>query len=375
MLELESLKNTIQKTTSNIESWQEVLHEISRLTGVKKGIITLRDRATAELFIPTDVQYESSSPLLYGFSSEEVGSYVTHYARFDPWTEFEKLYHPSKPYALSKYIDQQTLQNSEFWQWLKPQGISDTIVLDIGSSSNSWVAMNLYFLAEDTTTRENTLAVVTELQEVMVEAWEQGLLYRMSKAAPDSLLYFLNQQANPSILIDSNSLIVLENKKATKFLKNNEAIFKDVKGHLKIKNIELKKEFRKAMEKLKESQFSELAELVVADDKFLIKFALIEKAQNAIGEDKGLRLITVEETPQNELLATFPIWENPKLSKRERQLVELLANGNRVVDFYTQYNLKKSTGHFHWANVKEKLNVKDRSEIYAKHQLFNKTYN
>lgn len=65
-----------------------------------------------------------------------------------------------------------------------------------------------------------------------------------------------------------------------------------------------------------------------------------------------------------------PLWEVSSLTRRERELVAVLANGGRVVDFMHKYGIAKSTAHAHWGNVKKKLRVHDRSEIFAHHQLF-----
>ncbi|MEH6444294.1 MAG: hypothetical protein V7784_10375 [Oceanospirillaceae bacterium] len=89
------------------------------ITGAKKGIITLRDRTSAELVIPKDVESDLSSPLLYGFSDQEIGSYIMHYIQFDPWTKFERLRHPNKPNALSKYVTYNEITATPFWQWVR----------------------------------------------------------------------------------------------------------------------------------------------------------------------------------------------------------------------------------------------------------------
>lgn len=66
----------------------------------------------------------------------------------------------------------------------------------------------------------------------------------------------------------------------------------------------------------------------------------------------------------------LPLWENSCLTRRESELVKVLANGGRVVDFMNTYKIAKSTAHAHWGSVKNKLEVCDRSEIFAHHQIF-----
>jgi DNA-binding CsgD family transcriptional regulator len=69
------------------------------------------------------------------------------------------------------------------------------------------------------------------------------------------------------------------------------------------------------------------------------------------------------------------LWGAHCLTRREKELVIVLANGGRVVDFMHKYDIAKSTAHAHWGNVKKKLGIKDRSEIYVQHQVFLKTSN
>lgn len=342
------------------------------MTGAIKGIITLRDRMTAEIFISQDMRYELSSPLLYGFSEDEIESYISHYAQFDPWTEVEKLYHPISPYELSKYVDQKTLRSSLFWQWLEPQGISDVIVLDIGTSANYWVAMNLFFPAEDHKVKQAVLDLTREFQKVLQDAWRCGLQYRATKFAPESLSYFIEQQQLPSLLLDVNGVVVMVNEKANALLVQKQGLFLGKKNNFYIKSEQLKEQFNHAMIKLKDVPFSinKHKEVTIQDEHFLIKLTLIEKPENVIGEDVGLRLITIESIIQQDISSILRVWDNTTLSLRERQLVELIAKGGKVVDFINQYGITKSTGHFHWTNVKAKLNVSDRSEIYAQHQVF-----
>jgi hypothetical protein len=93
----QQLQDAIYETISDINKWENVLQLFIKVTGATKGIITLRDRQTAELVIPTNVRQELSSPFVNGFSEEEIHSYITHYIKLDPWTEIENLYHPHKP--------------------------------------------------------------------------------------------------------------------------------------------------------------------------------------------------------------------------------------------------------------------------------------
>ena len=369
MKDLVNLQQTIYKTIEDIELWQEVLQLFCTLTGAEKGIITLRDRATAELVVPVDVESDLSSPLLYGFSYEEIGGYIEHYIAFDPWTEFEKLYHPNTPFALSKYVKYDKLVKTPFWEWLEPQGVNDTVVLDIGTSSPNWVAMNLYYDGQNPAIKRKILRYTAKLQGMMQEVWSLGQKVRAAQLEPNRLGYFLDQQPDPSVLLSPDGKVILANSKAEELFDAPDTIVSTKNAQIVIQDKKLKKQYDDMFHQIKELQGTKLNEQLsfIAGD-FKLSLALIEKAEDQIGADKAARLFTIKRLSKS----LGCIWETPGLTKRERQLVEFIANGGRVVDFSNSLSLSKSTSHFHWSNVKKKLKVTDRSEIVARHKLYMK---
>ena len=101
-----------------------------------------------------------------------------------------------------------------------------------------------------------------------------------------------------------------------------------------------------------------------------LKISLIGNSESLLGENTALYFLTIHNYV-DQCLA----WEHPSLTPREKQLVEILAKGGRVVDFQKHYGLAKSTAHMHWQSTKKKLNLKDRTEIHASYQVFSKTHN
>ena len=366
MQEIEILQQAIYKTIDDIEHWQEVLCLMCQLTGASKGIISLRDGLTAELVIPTDVRQELSSPLLYGFSETEIGSYVTHYISLDPWTPFEKLFHPSEPTSLAKFVDLKTLQNSEFWQWLEPQGITDTTVLEIGQSAPNWIAMNLYYPTTTDTIKKKVLEYTRKLQGSMQDAWRIGQRLRASEQAPNRLGYFLERQPQAALILSATGEIILENNKAVTLKETETNIYQLNNRRVVFHDPQLQGQLQEAMQTLRLSADGRLDEIKFSSKTLDLTLTLIEKAEDQLGTDSGARLLSIGLVSAQLL----PLWNNALLTKRERQLVELLANGGKIVDFINSYGMSKSTGHFHWQNVKRKLGIKDRSEIQVKHQLY-----
>ncbi len=357
----EQLRNAIEQTLPDINKWQNVLEIFVKITGASKGIISLRNRLTAELVVPTDVRQELCSPLVYGFSEEEIYHYITHYIEHDPWTDIENLYHPYEPYPLSKHIARKELENSLFWEWLEPQNISDTVVLEIGASSEYWVAMNLYYPIEDTTVKQCILDYTLEFQKTIQQVWKHGQAVRMAVLESPYIEYSLEQQPQPAFLIRSNRELLAKNKKAEQILKDQNTVFlvsQDKK--LRLKNKKISEQIDLAIHSSKEKNFSKsnTKQIEIHYESMILKFTPIGDAENLLGENTAQYMLTIHQCL---------IWEHPSLTPRQKQLAEILAKGGRVVDFQNHYSITKSTAHLHWGEVKKKFNVKDRAEIHELH--------
>ena len=364
------IESAIFETISDINKWNTVLKLLVEATGASKSILSLRDRLTAELVIPDNVSQELGSPLVYGFSEQEIHSYITHYIEHDPWTEIENKYHPDEPYALSTHVSLNDLKQSQFWEWLEPQGINDTIVFKIGdSSSRYWVAMNFYYLKEDGgNTQEQILEMVSEFQSIMNNAWNLGQKMRLSHVKSSQAEYFIEQQRQPTFLISSDKKVLQKNQKAQQLLHSSDSPFYlSSENTLRCHDSDLKKQLQNKIAQLEKNHITQLEatdEHITHQGKH-IQMSLIGDAESVLGENTATFLLTLCCSSEKQV-----VWENPLLTPRERELVEMLAKGKRVVDFQNHYNLSKSMAHKHWTNVKEKLKIKDRVDIYAAHQIY-----
>lgn len=365
----QKLIELLYKTISDISLWKTVLKEITQLTGASKGIIMLRDKATAELYITQSIYLELDSPLLYGFSAEKTFEYIDHYYQSDPWTAIENVHHPIRPYALSSYYEVSKLKQSAFWPWLESQQISDTVVFELFESSKYWVSINLYFDADDSQVKTACINFLNQYQKILRQYWELGHTFRLSKSSPDGFYYFLEQQNSAAFLVDRHTKVRALNDKARQLVTDGDGL--KIKDELLfIKDKLGRAQLRRRICDISNAQYQidNPPEESFDIDGLSFSCTLLGKGEDLIGLDTALRLLTVESAQVRP--TTKPIWETPGLTSRERQLVEVLADGGRVVDFMNQYGIAKSTAHAHWGNVKHKLDVQDRSEIYASHKLF-----
>ncbi len=364
----EQIENAIFETVPDINKWQHVLELLVKATGAVKGIITLRDRLTAELVIPNDVRQELSSPLVYGFSEEEVYAYISEYIAHDPWTEIENRYHPDEPYALSTHVALQDLKNSKFWEWLEPQCIDDTVVFKIGNSSGKyWVALNLYYkMDQDGKTR--IPRYLLENKNIIQNAWKLGQKLRLGQNQSGYAEYFMEQQPRPCFLINSKREVLQQNQLAEQLLRSSSSpFFVSADKLLRPADKNFKNTLQNTMTELQQASSAghETPQQKIDGQTQCTQVCLIGKAQSLLGEDTALFLLSIYQAKEKQL-----IWKNPTLTQRESELVEILAKGGRVVDFQKHFKLAKSTAHMHWQHVKEKLNIKDRTDIHAAHQVY-----
>lgn len=368
------LERLLYKTVGSTAVWQGVLEEISNITGAPKAIIMLRDKQTAELYITKYIQIELESPMLFGFSEEQAFSYISHFYKFDPWTSIEKNHHPFVPYAMSSYLSISDLQKGDFWEWLAPQNISDTVVAEIHSSKDSWVSINVFYNDEDTEVKDKTLVLLTKYQMLMQEVWEEGLQYRAVHSAPESLDYFLEQLEQPAMLVRANGQLVKQNLKAEHLLNLSGGKLRSKDGYLFIRNKAEREELLNKIDNLSKRGELNGKEGDIVLGHFSISCTLLGDKEDIIGFDDALRLLVIRKEKYS-YTADIPIWQTPSLTNRERDLVEVLATGGRVVDFSQKFGIAKSTSHAHWGNVKNKLDITDRAQIYAQHQLYLRTSN
>lgn len=376
---LDPLTQALYETISNIEKWERVLQLLCEETGAKKAILMLRDRLTAELYIPKNLYYEYVSPVIYGFSTEEVKSYITTYSEHDPWTEIENLFHPCNAMALSKHLSLKELMASKFWEWLAPQGISDTIVLDLGTSKDCWVGINLHYDSHNKHIRDKIIKTLNNKREIMTDIWLSGKHHRMSSLDPQVIRYFVDQELDSAIVINSKNEIIHSNKKANTFLEERVIVKEDINRKLKFVDDVFLENATIAFQELdqKKIKTDSLNEIVkefdVGSQGYSLKVVALENLENIIGEYKGNRLLVIK-LRNNDLCDRIPIWDNPILSGKQRKLVEILANGGEIIDYAKIAHVKNETAYYHWNNVKKKLKLKDKTELFTKHQLFLKNY-
>ena len=375
----DEINSLLYSTITDVNRWKDVIKEICILSGCKKGFISLRKKSNADMIFPNFMMKEFESPLLYGFTEKEISSYLLEYQGIDPWTKIEYLYHPFEPYSISDYFEKKLLLNHKFWNWLAPQNIDDSIVFEIKMYTDYWVSLNLLFSSNESETKNKSISLLKSIQDNLCNAWDLGSEYRLSKEYPTGASYFIDQKKTPSFLISPNGHVIHRNNAAIESMEEIEkSIFHISKNNTLIfSNKILKSTFDSTFYELKNLDYTPEKPLskCFSFDGWECKCSFLGRPQDVIGTEIGSRVITLTPHLIEHLEEATAIWDAPNLTKREKELVKILASGGKVVDFQKKFNLAKSTAHSHWGKVKEKLNVRDRSEIVMKNDFFVKNNN
>ncbi|NLS14451.1 hypothetical protein HGP28_16395 [Vibrio sp. SM6] len=366
------LKEKLYKTINNVEHWRDVLGEMVKLTGAKKAFLMLRNRQSSDFYIPKDLLETLASPVIYGLSEQEVDDYVNRYQSLDPWTKIEAQIPPITPYALSQYISAEALRASGFWSWLEPQGVNDTVVFAVHHASDHWVSVNLLYDNTQPGLKQKILALITEYLPLMNEVWEAGQRMRQVTTYPASIQFFLEQLSDSAFLVDRYAKVINSNRHAKTLAKNSELGLQLHQGYLHHKERRISETLKKLISNIGSEDYHPDAppKLQVRLLGHNVTVTLLNRSEDLIGYDTALRLVTIEMHNARGRHGLAPPWQHDSLTKREAELVEVLASGGKIIDFIHQYGLAKSTAHAHWGNVKKKLCVSDRSEIYAAYQMY-----
>ena len=75
---------------------------------------------------------------------------------------------------MSGYLPIADLQKTSFWKWLEPQGVDETVVVDLGKAYGGWVALNLYFRTEDNVDLRDVVQTINGHMILMKHAIKTG---------------------------------------------------------------------------------------------------------------------------------------------------------------------------------------------------------
>lgn len=355
------MTQSLIQTVVEPRHWEEALSQLCAFTGASKCLLSLRDPQTAQIVIPAEVSNTFASPLISGFTDAEVESYFATFAGDDPWTAVERDNYPYFPYEMSRYFPKAKLRGSPFWKWLKPQSIDESVVCELGRTSNYWAALNLYF---DGNRPGKAETVIKRLRMVLPElqaAWTAGRTHQIAKTSEKTLTMLLSAMPVPALLMSPSGRVFAVNDACAQALQGSTA------------EIEIG-------EKLRLPADMTITGPLSADNRILGRSAAnylglkaevtkFEPDQLPGGEQRDLFLITFAEATQAPLPPQDELWKADTLTDRESTLVRLVANGRKFREAQEVMGVSYPRIMQLWKSARDKLGVADVTELRLLHRL------
>lgn len=359
----------IYRSLENIEIWEDILQYLCEQTGATKAIITTREKPTANIVISETIQQMHESPLLYGLSNAEIESYVSTYREDDIWTAIENSRHPHVPYSLAQHLPLDELKQNNLWNWLEPQGISDSIVGEIFNTTSHWIAINIYYDHADKHIRRNIMDFLSSYLEEMQRAWRLGRELRSAEMLLTSGGVLIDHYDFAAILIAPPLKILWMNNQAIEVLAAqnigavNEGILrfsdKNIEKWIALHTKALfnhKNDVEDLSHDMNYSMYAKSSEIE-------IKINRMAKFDTVLGTGSPVFLVSVLPNGKFRKMTLKDMLSHPELTKTEKLLVQHLSQGNNIVSFSKARGTKEDAARHHWKNVKRKLGLFSHKQI------------
>jgi len=360
-MELRALSAKLIQTIEDTAKWQGALRDLCAYTQTGYALISLRDKSSAEIVIPDDVSAEFASPLIYGFNEAEVEAFLSDFGEVDPWTKIERNNHPYFPYQMSRYLRQEDLRKTDFWQWLKPLQISECVVCELGSTESYWAALNLYF---DPKSEAETTAVIERLKDILPvlrSVWTSGRALQVATTAADSLDIVLSAITEPAALVLQNGELVAMNDAMNSF------VGEPAQRAQRNKRLGLPADL-KVNQDDPDLQL-DLMRTAPRGHRGLINVRAFKAAQLKDGEKRDTYLVTIEQQDVHDLSEGRDVWELDSLTGREKILVKLVAEGLKFREAQEEMGVSYPRVMQIWKSAREKLGVKDVNDLRVTHRM------
>jgi len=142
MITVDALAIQLLHCCADLTQWRAVVELLMVSTGASKGLFTRRNNDTGHLSMTGRLPV---SPFNVGFEPEYAQSYLAEFYKHDIWCDIQAKMPPIEPMIMSEHLPFDELKASPFWQWLEPQKITDSIVVNVGDIFGGWIALSLYF--------------------------------------------------------------------------------------------------------------------------------------------------------------------------------------------------------------------------------------
>lgn len=359
---LQRLNALLLDAIPDVRNWGRVIQEILKETGAAKGVLALRMNYTADFRLPAKVL---ESPLVVNFEPEFIESYVERYRALDPWTEIEKLHPPVNPFALSKYLPIEALKETAFWEWLEPQGISDTVVVRLGETEGHWAGLNIFFDVEDDRTRERVMALLAALQPSLRRVWEISEIHHKLSNQMGVRLKEISFMPLAAFFCRADGTANMVTEQLLELCAFNEDLLLSIEPKIRFRSHQV--EFAGLLEQAAQLGQTASCDLALGDRAVLLSISRVTSSEDVLGR----------RTEQFLGVLVDPLFEGRRrfqerlaradLTERERELLDYLMESPKhtLVSFAARIGKTEHAADYHWRNIKKKLGILTLGELHA----------
>lgn len=358
---MQRLIDAIFGTITEVENWGAVIKSLLGLTGAAKGILALRANQTADFRVPSRVL---ESPLIINFDQCFVESFVAYYVNCDPWTTIEVKHPPVRPYALSEYLPVECLRTLEFWSWLEPQGISDTIVVLIGETEGHWVGMNIFFDASDDAVRDAVFDVLGETLPIMRHAWRIGELHRLSANSTYGRSGGVAQIPLTAVFCNRDGTINAATEQFRQISGDLWGLFQSIESTVRFSLAAHQSAFVSLLEHAARTGSTVVDVIHHGDRTITISVSPVTAEEDIIGRYSEEYLVVLSDPVFDGRRRLESLNLRERLTHRERELLDYLRDpAATIASFSAGIGRSKHTSDYHWRNLKKKLGIRSISEL------------
>lgn len=338
--------------------WPEALKKLCEVCGASKAFITRRTALGAHIVVPHHQGSDWHGPMVFGFTASEIESYFSDFSEVDPWTEIEAQYHPLRPYSMQDYLPIQSLQKSEFWAWLEPQGIVDCVVVELGHDKNGWDALTVFLSAKQASEHRRVQKNLAANLPDLAAMWAAG--QQVVRAKDDTFLAaaFIAKMEEPSLALDMKNRVQAINV-AAQNLVDQRVIKASVGAHLRVP-----REWGNYIRHLA-PHIAVLDGVEQASDwvPMLAQGRIEGTADGQVVQHRFMLLMENLRDPGDR-----PDWDHPALTARERRLVRHLAEGGQVKDGALLFDISVRANAEVWKAASRKLGGLKKQDLFVRNR-------
>ena len=221
--------------------WDTVVRKLVDITGASFASMGLRDIKTGDVVLSENSPF---APVLVNFEPEYIASYLAHFKHHDIWTPIERFADLTDIVRFGEHVPSNEFKSSLFYKgWLKPQGISDALAIELSEQSKGWVILNLHYGVKSSIEHKRIHTLCTILLPHLRRAFQITVRLSRLNIANNNLERLHDISCAGVILLNSTGVITYKNSTADSMLDLNDGLLL-INGILKAEDQKINKQLQ-----------------------------------------------------------------------------------------------------------------------------------